>query len=372
MTSAVPFLASVTFGGFAQTLHGAVDVSVYQKEFMHDIAVFTMWADDVDADSYYSGMPMQLVFGRPGASRTFYGYVNHPQRSNVKKAGATKLEANSVTLTCVGASFWMKQTDTKSWSNYTASQVVQAIATQFGLDSNVVDHSTVWPSLQMHGRSYWEFCVDLAQRIGYTFYCNGIQLVFKPRNTDPMNLVGFVRAFDYKNDSPAIPEFKPMLGAANPSGGTLANRQMATIDVNTGTVAIGVIQGNPSPSLLGTVTEAPVFNFTDQRTVGSAQELYAKLNGVALSNQLYITAEAKVMGDSRLSQGALVYIANANGAQNGLWFVTSACHHISLNTYEIDLCLGRDSRGAVTIYNFPTNTNMVPLAMVQSNKWIAA
>ena len=239
-TTALPFYSSVQFYGQQQPPFGPQSLTITQEEFCHDTLVLQQaWADDVTSDSYVSGMPVSAAFGRTGAQRSFYGYVNHATRTNNALAIIGLTGRNSTTVTCVGASFWMKQEGTKTFTNMTASQVIEAIAAQFNLDTDVVPHNVVWPNLQMAGMTYWAFCVMLAKRIGYTFYCNGIQLVFKPRVTDPSNLSSLAAVYDYRGNPGGLPIFTPVLGVASPQGGQLLNRQAAGVNPSTKRQPVG-------------------------------------------------------------------------------------------------------------------------------------
>lgn len=367
-----PFTLSAAFSGLSQPALAPNNATITQAEFAHDLAVLQIWADDVDADSYYSGMPMTISYGRPGNTRTFWGYVNDASRSNVKKAGSSLVTANSTIINCVGASWWMKQTGNQSWANMTASQVVSQIASTFGLASMIVPHSTVWPSLQMAGMSYWAFCVSLAQRIGYTFYCNGIQLVFKPRATNPQNLAGYVASFDYKANPAALPSFIPTVGTTSATGGQNKNRQMAAINPRTQSPMSSYVPGNPAPRKLGSAPDSPIFTETMHSTAASQQQSDAIALGAGLTNQLYMTASGIAVGDPLLAQGALIYVANANGSQNGLWYLENVVHQFTVQTYEVDFVAGRDSRGATTIVSFPPVVNSPPQATLVGGKWQAA
>lgn len=366
-----PFILSAQFSGLSLPASGPNSVTLAQKEFAHDVATLEFWADDVDSDSYYSGMPMQIVYGRPGITRTFWGYVNDAVRPNVKLNPGSLTRANSTLVRCVGASWPMKQTDTVVWQNLTADQVVATIAQIFGFSAFVVPHPTVWPTLPMGGMSYWKFCVSLAQRIGYTFYCNGIQLVFKPRSTDPNNMAGYVRQYDYRANPSQLPVFIPNVGVNSTAGGQNRNRQMAGINPRTQVPIYSyATQNPPSPRVLGSVIESTPFMETLHLSAHSQGEADAKLVGVTQSNQLYMTAKATSVGDPYLTQGGLISVLNANGSQDGFWYITSVLHQFSTQTYESDMALGRDSRGAALSVTFPPTVSLPPQATLVNGSWM--
>lgn len=372
----LPFLSSVSFSGTGIDTpeENPAILKITQQEFAHDVLSATYWGGDLNSASLTSGSPMQATFGRPAAMRNFYGYVNHAGRvNNTFSNVATNIDRNATTVTCVGASWPMKQTDTRMWSNYTASQIVQEIATAFGLDANIVADPTVWPSQQMAGRTYWQFCVYLAQLIGYTFYCNGTQIVFKPRQTNPNSLSSLAAIYDYLNDPASLPVFNPTVGATSPTGGELANRQLAGINPRTVQIIYATAAGSPASTMLGSATVTPVFNKTEHCTVRSQEEAQAKVNGIGALNQLFISATATAGGNAFVGQGSLVYVQNANGSQNGLWFIEKVVHTFTAQTYSMDLVLGRDSMGATATITALPQTQTLPAAkLVSGMTWMAA
>lgn len=371
--SPLPYSVELQFFGQRPVTIGPKYVSITQEEFAHDTAVMQFWADDANSSAYVSGTPMALTFGRTAAKRMFYGYVNHVSRTNNSTSKARTLtDRNSVTVTCVGASYWMKQPGTVAWYNQTASQIIAQIATRYNLGANIVPHSTVWPVLQMAGCTYWQFCVELAKRIGYTFYCNGTQLIFKPRQTNTSAIPSAIGFYDYKADPAGFPVFTPTLGATSPAGGQLANRQLAGINPRTNTITYSQVSGSTDTSILGLSQETPVFNHTEHFTSNSQEENLARVSGAGNLNQLYLTASATLPGNPMLCQGSLISVANANGSQNGLWYIEKAHHTLDLNTYLLELELGRDSLGPTQVINGITATSTVSPTVLQGNRWISS
>jgi phage protein D len=347
-------------------------VEISQCEYKQDVADLLFWGGDINQSALASGTPISVQWGRSPKTRFFYGYVNHAERVNNNASKTSLTQRNALRVVAVGASYFMKQTDTKSWTNYTASQVATEIATNFHLStSGIVAHTTQWPSLQMAGQSYFQFLCSLAKRIGYTFYVNGVQLVFKPRSTNPNSMNTVVASFDYKNDPSSVMKFMPQIGATAPSGGQLANRQLSGIDPRTNQVVTTVTAGSAQTSLLGNAVATPIFNMTQHQTVDSQAEANAKGNGEGTTNQMYITATAEVIGSPFVAQGSLVFFGNANGSQNGLWYVMEADHCLNRFRYVTNLKLGRDSLGATTSTYVNPPTQKLPSATLVNGVWCA-
>jgi len=374
-SAALPYSASVQFYGSTLQipLLNPNTLTITQQEYAHDTAVMQFWGGNVEDAALASGTPMLLSFGNLGGTRSFYGYVNHATRTNVSSSLARTLtDRNAVTVTCVGASWPMKQVGTQSWSNVTVPQIVESIASQFHLSSQISSDATVWPVRQMSGQTYWQFCVGLAQLIGYTFYPSGTQLVCQPRNTNPAAMPTVAAVYDYKTNPGAIVSFIPTLGATSPAGGQLATRQLAGVNPRTSQVVFSQVSGNPSPTLLGSAIDSPPFNLLQHGTVNSQQEANAVVGGAGALNQLYLTATAQVTGNAMISQGSLVYIQNANGSQNGLWFVIKAVHSLTPTSFVTDLTLGRDSLGGANSLAALPQTQVPATSMLRNQTWVAA
>lgn len=370
--SALPYSSLVKFIGDISTIpSGPTMLKITQQEFAHDVVEMLWWGGDVNAAPLLSGMPLEITFGNPTVKREFYGYVNHAGRINNYMPGMAMESRNGVSVVGIGASWQMKNVGQQVWYNATVSQVLHAVAAKFGLATDITNHNTVWPVLQMAGQSYWQFCVSLAHRVGYTFYCNGVQLVFKPRQTNPANLTFLADSFDLRADPAGMPVFTPQIGATSPSGGQLKNRQMAGINPRTNQPFYSQVSGAATATSLGPVVDAPLFTETLHSTADSQEESDVRTSGTGLTNQLYVTATATAIGNPLVSQGSLIYIQNGNGSQNGLWFVQKCEHVMDKVRYVMNLTLGRDSRGATSAITTLPRVATQPVAALRGGAWMS-
>jgi hypothetical protein len=344
-----------------------------EEEFAHAYLSMEFWGGDVQSQSLTTGSPLQVTFGRPPTMRNFYGYVNHVGRVNNQLA-QTKEGRNAICVYCVGASWPMKQQSTNIYLQQTNTQIIQQIANQFGLGSYIVPSSAITSgSKQQASLTYWEFCCQLAREIGYTFYCDGIQLVAKPRKTDPNNLSSLAAVYDYSSNPAGLPVFNPVLGTNSPGGGQLRNRTLAGVDATTLQPYVLTLAGSGTSSVLGVQQETPPFTDIAQYSSRNVGEAQGKLSGLGQLNQMYITATAVGPGNPQLAPGQLVFVQNANGSQNGLWFVTGVDHSLSSDNYIMTLYLGRDSIGQTATLSVVPQTNLPEeQAFLNNNVWQAA
>lgn len=370
-----PYSVSVEFtGSGVQSLTVTPNVlSVTQQEFAHDMVSMQWWGGNPDSNSLESGVPISVTFGRPYSRRAFNGYVNHRGRVNNSLSSAAELvDRNATNVVCVGASWPMKQAGVSTWSDTTISQVAQEIANLFGFSTDIAPHPTVWSSLQMSGMSYWQFLVKWAKRVGYTFYVSGTRLVFKPRPTDPTQLSSLSAVYDYKADPSGFPIFTPVLGSASPTGGRLAARQLASIDPRTNQPIFSQVIGSPTSSFLGSQVQQPVFAEVCHDSVSSQQESNGKTLGAGLTNQMYIMATATAAGNPLVAQGSFVFVKNAPGGQNGLWYAQKVVHTLDTKTYSMDMTLGRDSIGTTTAIAVSQQLQVSDSSVFRSGAWVSA
>ena len=343
-----------------------------EQEYNHDFLRMEYWGGNVNSDSLASGTPIQVNFGRPPTMRSFYGYVNHAgRRSNAMASSA--LQRNTTCVYAVGASWPLKEVSSAVYQNMTSTQIIQQIAAQFGLASMVVPSTQTWSVKQQGGQTYWQFCVQLAQEIGYTFFCDGIQLVAIPRQTNPTQLSSLIAIYDYTKNPSSLPIFNPTLGANNPTGGQLRNRQIAGVDTRTNQPFFLTTTGSGTPSMLGVVQDTPPFNDIEQFSSADQSQAMTKLQGISQLNQMYITAEATGPGNPFITPGRMIFVQNANGSQNGLWFISGVDHTLSSQTYVMDMRLGRDSIGQTASVSINPSITFPPTAKLLNNTtWVQA
>lgn len=344
-----------------------------EEEYSHAYLQMEFWGGDAQSKPLLTGSPVQVSFGRPPFLRNFYGYVNHVGRVNNQLA-QTKEERNAICVHCIGASWPMKECSTAIYTAQTNTQIIQQLAYQFGLGYYIVPSTVITSGAkQQAGLTYWEFCAQLAREIGYTFYCDGIQIVAKPRQTNSNNLTSLAAIYDYSNNPSALPVFNPVLGSNSPGGGVLRKRVLAGVDATTLQPYIMNVSGSGTPSVLGVEQETPPFTDTVQFASRTAGEAQGKLNGMGQLNQMYITASAVGPGNAQIAPGQLIFVQNANGSQNGLWFVTGVDHHMSATNYIMNMQLGRDSIGqTATLAVVPQTSFPQEQAFLINNVWKAA
>jgi hypothetical protein len=364
-------VVAVYVGGVSTSFISPQSAVVRQLEYEHDIITLDFSAVSPDVKALVSGMPVQITYGMPPNNlRQFWGYVNDPQ--GIASPKSQTYAGNQTTVVrCVGASFWMKNQNTKSWVSRTCSQIAQELSTEYRLNSSIQNDSTVWPNLLQGGVSDWAWLSQLAQKIGYVSYCNGLTLHFHERDTNPQNLPSYVPIIDLQNPA-QTQQFAPALGAAGPAGGTLAARTYTVLDPNTLNVVTLTDSGMPlMTKTLGSNPVAPVFKVTETGLVsGSMGEGQTKLNASVANNKLSVTANLLIAGNVAITQGSLVYLINTGPGLGGLWYVMGATHQISLASFTTSLSLGRESLGPTETYQFSSAVPTQRAVRLVNYRWV--
>lgn len=308
-----------------------------------------------------TGTPVQVEWGYPGRSRVFYGYTNHLSRNNSPYPPGDADAQAGLRLYCVGASWWLKGEDYASYPNATVPQVVQAVALGNRMASIVGPNDYVWPFLSQQGQSYWTFLVGLVKRIGYSLISRGVTLVALPRNTNPQLSQNLISSFDYNQGH--VLKFSVTSGENAPGEEPLRQRKGYFLDPRSGTVGELVHNGFPKAPM-GVEVAYPVFqSMMGGLPASSASEMTQDLVGASESNQLYLGAEAVLVGNARVSAGDLVFFLNIpNGSQNGVWYVKKAIHYLHGINYTTTLVLGRNAYSSTGGVATPYNYSYSPLA----------
>lgn len=359
--------------------NGAVDrqprrVVLTQSEFQHELAVIEVPSFSVDSKRYQTGTPVTLAWGTsPTNGRTFVGYVSHTEPV-YRVEGNEDGETDWRKVVCVGATFVLKDGDYSGYKDVSVPTVVRAICERYRLDaSHVQTHARVFGSLSQNGRSFWDFLVDLAQKIGYVLYARGTSLYFHDRLSAVSNVRGNIPAFSPKGGG--LNNFKSQIGATTPTGGDLFDRFGFGVNAETGAVITAQRKAVATRPVLGRVPYYAVHQRGDANlSFGSAAEGDDALAAKALSNQLPISAKIEVGGHTNVRVGGVVQLNGLDLTNSGLWYVKHVRHEITPKSYITTAEIGRDATTAVTLP--PTGpalvTNLERGSRLNGLQWVVA
>jgi hypothetical protein len=182
-----------------------------------------------EAISIASGDPVIFTYRRGTESAKFNGYVHSVTQNNTAAI-------NKTTVSCVGASYVMKNTDQKIYKNVTADQVVAKIARKHGFTPITQTHPRKRQSVVQAGLSDWQLLTSLAKQTGYALYASNTSLIFMSKdklfNDNKANAPYFfyVSEVDAPTTAPGLRMYGSILNYnidvsdESPESGTVVNR----------------------------------------------------------------------------------------------------------------------------------------------------
>ena len=119
--------------------------------------------------------PVIFKYRRGLESATFNGYVHSITQENTQNN-------NETSVTCVGATYYMKDTDQQIYKNVSADQVVSKIAKKYGFTPITQIHPRKRKSIVQAGLTDWQMLTSLARQTGYALYSSNTFLVFMSKD----------------------------------------------------------------------------------------------------------------------------------------------------------------------------------------------
>lgn len=345
----------VTFPDFPTFSLTPSQITIYQKRKSHDIAVLRYKLNSpVFLKGLKTGTPVSVVWANGNKIKgRFSGFV-----SKVSKTREGNIRDQHLEVTCIAASFPLKNTKTKVWTNKTVPEVVKDIAKQNKMKAVVSKDSSRFSQLAMHGVSYWEQLNEVSSKIGHsvwvdgtTIYCKSVdELVNKPMGSIPVLLF-------QNEDFPAyhasvertLDSFRIISGdymEDDDDEPRRSNKHIAAVDPIKGKV----YNASASPSSRRNVrkNQAQVI-FEDNRSLDVAvSKEFAKTiaKGKAESTRLHVPAKFTAQGDPRIKPFGLVQIKGIDSISDGYWVVKEVTH--TMDNTGVYTCSGTvlsDGRG---------------------------
>ena len=326
-------------------------VELIQKQGNHDILILRFTASsDVWFQTLKTGVPIKFTWKQGHLSNTWYGYVSFVS----KVIAAQKIAMMEVY--CIGASFVLKESAVRTFSNTTVTEVVKQLASEFNLNFIGEPHSRRFDQIVIAGHSYWEWMTEYANKIGYGFYVNNTDLVFRPLDKLIDHTISESPVLDWTSPHTVIEtdlQGKTLEYLKVLNGEFIESELQRSIKVVGGvsptTSAWTGAQSNPK--LLGTklrrdVSDVYFSEFRSDQVVHNELDSQSAAEGSAHLVRFNLPAYAKAKGDPRFKPYSTVYIKNTGKLTDGYWVVKEVRHQFARNRlYEAHLSLVTDGTG---------------------------
>jgi phage protein D len=267
-------------------------------------------------------------------------------------------------VTCVGATYPLKERVTRVFKNVTIPQAVEQIVSEYGFAFAGEEHPQVFPQLIIAGSSYWEWIQEQAAKIGYGAYADGMDFYFK--KFDKLIDQSFSNAPVLSIFSADIPSGAHVLDRTLQSFNVLhsehvesgkdlrAIKTVGGVDPLTGKMFLSTKSPTESGTGLREITNDSLFtqHMTD-RVASSVEASEVMVDGAAELARFNMPATAKAQGDPRLRPYGTVYIQGTGEATDGYWVVMEVRHMLhKIGDYEVDLKLATDGTGSTSQTSF--------------------
>jgi phage protein D len=355
-------------------------VDLIQEPYKHDVMVLTYpkfsaaWFKNLK-----TGTPIVLDWVQGTVSKRWTGYVSHVSKHAISQR-ETPME-----ITCIGASFVLKQKSKQVFKNQTIPEVAAYIAKKYKLNFVGDSHPRRFGQIAMAGKSYWQWLQESAKKIGFVVYVDGVNLVFK--------------SFDkvINSQSKSVAHFA-LTGTALPMNSVYLDRTLDSLKIVNGDFVEGldVTRAKQTTAGVDPVT-GKILNAThDPKTIGANLRVKAKASifdeynvtqvvndfvsvetaakGAAQRARFTIPAKAVGQGDPRVHPYSPIQISGTGDDTDGLWIVLKAHHMLHrVGDYQIEMALATDGTGPNATYTFrnaaliDSNTVNIDELLLQTN-----
>ena len=370
--SRVGTVSKVTYPDFPSFTTQPQYFRLHQAQGSHDVveiayAMFSPFYFNI----LKTGVLVKIKWTTANATGEFNGYVY-----NITPVTQASSKRN-VVIKAVGASFPLKESSSKIWTNKTASEIVTDIAKTCKVKPVVTQSPVRFSQQSMVGHTYWEKVQELAHRIGYVAQMIGVELHFHPIDTmiDTFSTSIPVLSFHETNinaggffESQTLDMFKPTLGDMQESNiNTKKDKTVSGIDPITGKSfkqtsspsKLGVnLRSNASSELFTQIM--PTRMAENPAVAKSMADAFARLS--RFSNN----AIAAGQGDPRISPYRTVEINGTGDFTDGFWVVKEATHFVTYDgRYSVEFsCMTDGTQKNIATASRPSKASIVPVRNV--------
>jgi len=153
-----------------------VGAELYQSIEQHDRLVLHFKGKPFLKETVIkSDDPVKFTYTTGKVEEVFTGYVYDLDPED-------DADSNNTHVICIGASYVLKNTDQKIYKTVTADQVVQKIATKYGMKAVTQRHPRVRSTIVQAGQSDWQLARSLAKQTGFALKAENTTIFFVSKN----------------------------------------------------------------------------------------------------------------------------------------------------------------------------------------------
>lgn len=360
---------TVSYPDFPSITNVVRSLVIHQEMGKHDIIeIYYSRFSSVFYKAIKTGVPVEISWRNDKVGSKFFGYT-----TDVSYTTSQQLNRD-VKITCVGASYPLKERKSKIWVNKTAPEIASEIAKTFKLKPIVTPNPTRFTQQSMVGHSYWEKLNELAVKIGYGVQVIGAELHFHPIDKMIDQFMTTIPTLSFKDplqspesniDLPTLQFFEPTLGdhiESNPY--SRSTNTVGGIDPLTGKPIQAKTSSNKVGKNLRSTTKDPLFSTIETRTVIASDSMAAALSASrAQLGRLSISAKGIGQGDPRIAPWKTIEVKGTGQVTDGFWVVKKAEHVIHNDgRYVVEFfCLSDGTGGNKPNATRPSSAGLAPV-----------
>ena len=213
-------------------LIGAV---LFQTVNSHDVLILQFKGKPyLDATRIVAGDPVVFTWSTGPIESKFNGYVY-----DLDPESGTS--TNNTTITCVSASYVLKDTDQQIYKNVTADAVVDKVVKKHGMNAITERHPRIREQVVQAGQSDWQLLQRLANQCGFALRAENTTIIFCSKNKIYADKKPYAAYFRYSDGVTKAQRmfgtcfmFKPVISDESPDRGVVVDRVVSGFSINTG------------------------------------------------------------------------------------------------------------------------------------------
>ena len=343
---------NVSYPDFPSLTNPVRTVELFQKMGNHDVVKihYSRFSNSY-LKALKTGVPVVITWRNDKVTETFYGYTVDATHTT-----AQQLNRDTV-ITCVAASYPLKQRKHKIWKNKTIPEIASEIALDAGLKPMVTQNTVRFAQQSLSGHSLWEKLNEMSKRIGHGLQVIGTELHMHPIDTmiDQFMTVIPVISFQDPLENPESNLFTPTLKHFEPTIGdhiesieySRSVNTVGGIDPVTGKTYSFSTSSNQVGKNIRKTTKEPLFSSMESNTVVASSEMAKKLSeSRAQQGRLSIPAKGIGQGDPRIAPWKTIEVRGTGDTSDGFWVVSEA-HHVMHGDgrYDVEFSCLSDGTG---------------------------
>lgn len=325
--------------------------SLKQTRYQHEYAVILFKDWETNFNDVKPMSPVTIKLRAPNSeTKEINGYVHHIKP--IYSPGERSLEVH-----VIGASYVMKNTSQKIYSNVTADQIVKQIASKYKFSYFTEPHGRVFPQISQAGRTDWQLLVWLAKKIGYTLRAENTSLYFYPLSKDYSEYRDYAKTFNLRTAESVggtdTYNFRPLIGESlqfeDEEDDSKAAVAYYGVDRFSKSVLSQTKQKNKKSSRKNATPEQ-FDRFSVNTVVPNSETAIWETKAVEERQRFGYRGYVEVLGDPDIRPDLPIYLNGVGAEYSGYWVVISVEHKMErtgVNTllYTTVLEIGIDSLG---------------------------